>query len=64
MLPENVFAGPEIKMNPENNKELVRHIMEDGFNKKDLSENDIQAGHDGQKKGDIIYITCHRSDNR
>ena len=53
-------------MNPESNKELVRHIMEDGFNKKDLSVIDASFHEDYVRRGygmkDAASLAEHRAD--
>ena len=53
-------------MNPESNKELVRHIMEDGFNKQDLSVIDASFHEDYVRQGygmnDAASLAEHRAD--
>ena len=53
-------------MNPEHNKELVRHIMEDGFNKQDLSVIDASFHEDYVRRGygmkDAASLAEHRAD--
>ena len=53
-------------MNPDSNKELVRHIMEDGFNKQDLSVIDASFQEDYVRRGygmkDAASLAEHRAD--
>ena len=53
-------------MNSERNKELIRHIMEDGFNKQDLSVIDTSFHEDYVRRGfgmkDAASLAEHRAD--